>query len=331
MVQDWNHRCWIGVLASVVALVLLPGAQAQECYSGSEIDPVTANAVKNAAQRYWDLSSQGDVAALKASAVPEVAGNFGGIEHAVFSYKATFAEAQPSDTRVFVLDASNSKTTWQRADFYCGIYNSPNRTGISIPNLPPGRFALTIAKAAGKDPMTLTLVLQDSGSNSWKLAGYYARANTLNGHDGAWFASKAAEFKAKGQTYNAWFYYLAAWDLQAPVDFISTPALDRLNDELQTVRSGNAPSASAPMDLSSGGKTFKVIELSALPIADELYVRVQYQSAGANAAAQDNPAIMKALLTRFPEFRDAFGGVVARATDSTGHDYVTITAMKDLK
>ena len=174
--------------------------QAQECYSGSEIDAPTAKALESAAQQYYEMSAQGDVAGLRANAVPDVAANFGGIERAVVSHKAYFAQGPPAETRIFLLDATNSKTNWQRADFYCGIYNSPGRIGISIPNLPPGRYALTIARVAGKSPATLTLVLAEAGKNSWKLAGYYARANTLGGHDGQWFLSKAREYKDKGRS-----------------------------------------------------------------------------------------------------------------------------------
>jgi hypothetical protein len=317
-----------------MSLLLACGARAQECYSGSEIDPVTANSLQKTAQQFWDLSAQGDVASLKADAVPSVAASFASIEQAVVGHKQLLAEAPPSEVRLFFLDASNSPATWQRADFYCGIYNSPNRTGISIPNLPPGRYALTVASARGKDPVTLTLVLQEAGKNTWKLAGYYARANTLGGHDGTWFADKAHEFKAKGQLHNAWFYDLTAWDLLAPVDFISTPALDKLNDEIQAARPADLPGAGAPMQLTGGGKTFKVIDLSAVPVESDLYVRAQYESNNVGdpaLAPAENAAVMKALLAKYPEFREAFGGVVARATNSAGHDYVTITAMKDVK
>ena len=68
------------------------------------------------------------------------------------SNKLYFAQGQPSETRIFVLDASESKTPLQRADFYCGIYNSPDRVGFSIPNLPPGRYAVSIAKVTGETP-----------------------------------------------------------------------------------------------------------------------------------------------------------------------------------
>jgi len=318
----------------LVVAALAGGAWGQECYSRSEIDAATAKAVQAAADQYFNLSAQGDVAGLKSNAVPDMAANFGGIERAVVNYRALFAQGRPAETRMFVLDASSSKSTWQRADFYCGIYNSPDRVGISIPNLPPRRYALTIAKVTGKEPITLTLILEESGNNGWKLGGYYARTNSLGGHDGQWYIAKAREFKQKGQLVNAWFYYLTAWDLMAPVDFMSTPTLDKLSDETQAARPPDLPSASAPLMLTASGKSFAVTELSALPVNGELYVRAQYSTpdaANPATASADNAAVMRALLAKYPGMREAFSGAIARATDAAGHDYGTITPMKDVK
>jgi hypothetical protein len=66
----------------------------------------------------------------------------------------------------------------------------------------------------------------------------------------------------------------------------------------------------------------------------ELDLIVRYQSANVantNQAYQDNVAVMKAILQKWPELRDAFAGVVARAVDATGRDYGTLLAMKDIK
>jgi hypothetical protein len=41
--------------------------------------------------------------------------------------------------------------------------------------------------------------------------------------------------------------------------------------------------------------------------------------------------VIKALATKFPELREAFAGMVARAVDPSGHDYGTLLAMKDIK
>jgi hypothetical protein len=320
-----------------LVLLLLVGMAcacvAQECYSGSEIDAATAKAVETTAQQYFDMSAQGDVAGLRAKAVPEVAASFGGIEQAVVANKQFFAQGKLAETRIFVLDARNSKTTWQRAEFYCGIYNSPDRVGFAIPNLPPGRYAVTIAKVTGKQPISLTMILKDAGG-TWKLAGYYARLNAIGEHDGQWFLTKAREYKEKGQSLNAWLYYLTAWELTAPVDFMSTPQLDKITDEIQSSRPANLPNSSAPLELSAGGKSFKVSELAAVAVGPDFDLRVQYETPDASnpaLASQDNLAMMKALLVKYPELRDAFPALIARARDNSGHEFGTLTPTKDVK
>jgi hypothetical protein len=42
-------------------------------------------------------------------------------------------------------------------------------------------------------------------------------------------------------------------------------------------------------------------------------------------------ALIKALVAKFPEFRDAFTGAVARAVEPSGRDYGSLLAMKDIK
>ena len=132
-------------------LALVCSALAQTCYTGAEIDAPTAKAVESAAQQYFNMSAQGDVAGLRANAMPDIGGNFGGIDRRWWTNKQYFAQAQPSDTKIYVLDASESKAAAQRTDFYCGIYNSADRVGFSIPNLPAGRYAVSIQRSWAKD------------------------------------------------------------------------------------------------------------------------------------------------------------------------------------
>jgi hypothetical protein len=323
-------------IALFLLLIAVSGscAVAQTCNSGNDLDAATKSATDNAAQRYFNMSVQGDVAGLKANAIPEVAANFSGIEQAVVDNKRYFAEGSPSITATYLLDASESKGTLQRADFFCGIYNSPQRVTFSIPNLPAGRYAIVVQQVSGdKDPISLSMILQDSGG-SWKLAGYYPRLTSIGGHDGQWFLSKARGFKAQNQALNAWLYYLTAWDLMAPVNFMSTPQLDKITDEMQSARPGDLPSDSSPMNLSANGKVYRLTDMAAVPMGDDLALRVRYQSADAanNALAfQDNMAVIKAIVARYPELRDAFGSVIARAVDHSGHDYGSLLKMKDVK
>jgi hypothetical protein len=327
-------RIVLGLVFSAIAI--LPGSRilvSQTCSSGPELDEATKSAVNSAAKQYLEMSKNGDVAGLKANAIPAISGDFGAIEQAVITNKPFLAGGTSSITGTYLLDASQSKTALPRADFYCGIYNSPDRLSFSINNLPPGKYAVVIQKVNGKDPITLSLVLQNLGG-AWKLAGYYPRLDAIGGHDGQWYLTQARAYKAQGKAHDAWFYYLTAWDLTAPVNFMSTPQLDKIAEEMQGSRPGDLPSENAPLSLSANGKVFKVTELTAVPVDNKLDLRVVYQNAAAGnsgAAFQDNMAVIRAVIAKYPELRDAFDSVIARAVDGNGHEYGSLLPMKDIK
>jgi len=196
-------------------------------------------------------------------------------------------------------------------------------------NLPPGKYGVTILDvSSGHTAMTLTFVLQQAGSD-WKLAGFYARSQQAAGHDAAWFIQRARDFKNKSQNHNAWLYYREAIALSSPVDFMSTLATDKLYDETQAAQPSDMPG-----DLNAGGKVYHVSEIFPLAVGNDLEIVVKYQATDISDTArafQDNSAVIKALLGKFPELREAFAGVVARAVDSSGRDYGTLLAMKDIK
>ncbi|MGA2903544.1 MAG: hypothetical protein ABSD98_06925 [Candidatus Korobacteraceae bacterium] len=308
----------------------LPG---QICSSGAELDAATKSAIDGAARQYLDMSKNGDVAGLKANSIPQITGDFSAIEQAVVTNKPYLADGPSTIAGTYLLDASAAKAPLPRAEFYCGIFNSPDRLAFFIPNLPPGRYAIAIQRVSGKDSITLTLVLENVGA-AWKLAGYYPRLDEIGGHDGQWYLTQAREFKAKGQSHNAWFYYLTAWDVTAPVNFMSTPQLDKIADEMQSSRPADLPSEASPLSLSANGKTFKITELVAVPVDNNLDLRVVYQNANAadsGLAFQDNTAVIKAIMTKYPELRDGFSSIIARAVDSSGHEYGSLLPVKDVK
>jgi hypothetical protein len=320
-------------LQLLAILALASAVLAQTCFNGPDLDAPTRNAIESAARKYFDMSARGDVAGLKANAIPAISGVFNSIEQAVVTNKEYLAGGQPAITGTYLLDVSEAKATLPRADFYCGIYNSADRIGFFIPNLPAGRYAIVLQKIEGKEPITLALILQEM-AGAWKLAGYYLRLASIGGHDGQWYLSKAREFKTKGQSRNAWFYYLTAWELMAPVDFMSTPQLDKVADEMQAARPRDLPTSAAPLSLTAGNKTLKVTEVTPVPVESNLDLRVLYQTpdaANSGLALQDNTAIAKALLAKYPELRDAFYAIVARAADDNGHEYVSVLPMKDMK
>jgi hypothetical protein len=294
-------------------------------------------ALETAAQRYFEMSARGDVSALQQNSIASVAASFAGIETAVKENQTAFTGAKATVRPPFLLTADGPEPL-ARAEFLCGVFGRSGQTKDSavfvLNNLPPGKYGVTILDVnGGQDPRTLAFVLQQTGAD-WKLAGFYAKASQASGHDAAWFTQQARDFKAKAQIHNAWLYYREATALSAPVDFMSTLATDKLYDEAQAAQPADVPANGSPLDMSAGGKVYHLTDIFPLAVGNDLDVVVKYQAADVSNNAltfQENAAVIKALVAKFPEFREAFAGVVARAVEPSGRDYGTLLAMKDIK
>ncbi len=301
------------------------------------MDVSVRTALETAAKHYFEMSAHGDTAGLKQNSIAAVAASFSGIEAAVKQNQAAFTGAQATVRPPFLLTADGPETL-PRAEFLCGVFGKSGQTRDSavfvLSDLPPGKYGLAILDVnGGPAVMTLTLVLQQVGAE-WKLAGFYARSSQTGGHDSAWFAQRARDFAAKSQSHNAWLYYRDAIALSTPVDFMSTLITDKLYDEAQAAQPSDVPVDGKTIDLSAGGKVYHLSEIFPLAVGNDLDVVVKYQAADVSDTAhtfQENSVVIKALVVKFPEFRDAFAGVVARAVDPSGHDYGTLLTMKEIK
>jgi hypothetical protein len=318
-------------------MLLLAGtAMAQTCQVGEEIDSATRHALETTARQYFDLTAKGDVAALRQNAIPSVSADFGGIEAAVQASQADLAGAQASVRPPFLLQAEG-KERLPRAEFLCGVFGKTGQTANSavfvIPNLPPGDYAVVTLDVASKIPFTLSFVLQKLGTD-WKLGGFYARPTQAAGHDGKWFLEKARAFKAKGQNLNAWLYYVKARDLMVPVPFMSTLATDQAYDESQPLQPAQVPSAQTPLEIAGDGNVFRITNMFPIGVENDVDLVIKYQSPSvANTAQtyQQNLAAMRALVASYPELRDGFDAVIARAVEPSGRDYGTMVAAKEIK
>jgi hypothetical protein len=325
-----NYATWLPAL--LICLSAL-GAQGQTCFTTSDMDEATTSALVSTATRFYDMAARGDSAALRQNAIASLASDFSGIESAVKENQANLSGIQPVARSPFLLKAEGTAPL-DRAEFLCGVFGAQGQTRDSavfvIPNLPPGNYGIvTLDAASPQGAYTVSFVLQQQG-NAWKLGGFYAKSTQIAGHDGNWFAARAREFKSKGQLRNTWFYFGEARELLVPVPFMATATTDRLYDEMQAVKPADLP----PLDLAAGAKTFKVTDLFPVPVGRDFDLVVKYQSADISdtgKAFQDNLAVMKALLAKYPEYRDAFGGVVVRAVDPSGKDYGSMLPMKDIK
>jgi hypothetical protein len=331
MFRSLNLGFWI----AFSVLALSPLTRAQSCQTSSDMEEASRSALMTAGQRYFDMAAKGEVASLRQNAIPSLASDFSGIEGTVKDHQPDLAGAQATVKTVFLLDGT---TPVAHAEFYCGVFGKNGQTASSavfyLDNLPAGKYGVALLDAtSAKGRMMVSFILQQVGTD-WKLGGLYMKSAQVAGHDSDWFLVRAREYKVKGQMHNAYFFFTEARGLISPLPFMSTLATDKLFDESQSAQPADVPSNGKPVDLAVGTATYKLTAIFPEVVGTDLDLIVKYQAASVSdttLAYQNNVAVIKALVAKYPEVRDVFAGVVARAVDPSGRDYGTLLAMKDVK
>jgi len=161
-VRSWLRACvlWttLTALAGLASLV-----HAQTCQISGDLDDATRSAITAAAQRYFDMASKGDAAALRQTAIPSLASDFSGIETTVKDHQQDLAGAQPTVKALFLLDAEGTVAI-PHAEFYCGVFGKNGQTSGSavfyFDNLPPGKYAVIIFDATSPQARTNLSVVE---------------------------------------------------------------------------------------------------------------------------------------------------------------------------
>ena len=320
-------------------LAFLPrGVSAQSCQTSNDMEIPIRTTITTAAQRYFEMAVEGDIASIRQNAIPSLAEDFGEIEATVKSHEQNLAASQATVKAAFLLNAMETSPN-QHTEFYCGVFGKNGQTADSAAfyfnDLPSGKYAVVLLDAPSPQGRTMfSEVLQQIGSD-WKLGDLYIKSAQVAGHDSDWFLARARDYKAKGQVHNSWLYFEQSMDLASRgMRFMSTLTTDRLYDEKQTVQPSDLPANGKAVDLVVGTTTYKLSAVFPWMIGNDLDLLVKYKVAdvsNSNQMYQDNIALIKALIAKYPEFREAFPGVEAVAVDSSGRDYGTLLAMKDIK
>ncbi|MFY9909795.1 MAG: hypothetical protein WAK56_08140 [Candidatus Sulfotelmatobacter sp.] len=329
----------IRVLALLALLTLcssLVFAQTN-CQSSGDMEAATRTALTNTGLRYYNLIAKNDTATLRQDSIPALTADFSGIESTIRANQAALAAATPTARPPFLLTAQGTAAI-PHAEFFCGVFGRNGQTADSaafyLDGLAPGNYGVVILDApSAKGAYTVSEILQQQGSD-WKLGGLYIKDARFNGHDSNWFIAQAQAFQKKGEVHNAWLYYVVARSLISPLPFMSTATTDKLYDDSQKLQPADFPEDGKTADLTAAATTYKLTALFPEVVGNDLDLIVKYQVpsiANSNQTYQSNVAVMKALVAKYPELRDAFASVVARAVDPTGHDYGTMLAMKEIK
>ena len=314
--------CWKGFAASGVLLALLgapASASAVSCTTQAELQPQDRDALATVGGGLARAVAGQDLATLKAALLPAVAQQWEGISGVAQDAAALMKGGQVQLRNLYLLDAT-SQTSPADTQFFCTSASGSLTVTLTMRVLPPGRYALVLADAAGApNAAQLGFILAwDGPASGWKLGGLTVRPGALEGHDGVWWWTHARELvkadQPQTQSWSAWFSYEAARTLLLPVDVLSSPNLEKLSSEQALIK--NSPQDAFPLTLPDGPRTWKIDSVHLDPTLLHADLGVVYESTGVtDPAAQRTEAIavLTALLKAQPSLRENFHGLWAYA------------------
>jgi len=308
------------VFVACVAAIASGGAvsRAATCSTQSQMNPTLRNGFTGEAHTIAAIVQSGDIQGLRAKILPAISGDFDGIAASVTSLKPQVQNAKITVDSLYLLDASKDAPGAERTQFFCG---SPIVV-LTFNGLPPGTYALAILHATGvPQPQQISLILASAPGNQWQLAGFYAKPMIEADHDGLWYWTSARKFAQEKDNWTAWLYYHIAVGLLSPVDFLSSPNLQKLQQESEQIRPKDFPADKTQVTLNTQGATFSLSAVDTTTQFGGLDLDVHYIPNAAQAAQLRTPTearkqvtdVMTALLAQHPGLRQAFHGMWVHA------------------
>jgi len=304
---------WMVLMA--LALLWTPWtSRAASCTPEPQLGSLDRDALSAIVTRVAKAVIEQDYSTLQAVLLPQEASQWEGIRAAVEQAAPLLKGGKFQLRNLYLLDASE-QTAPQDTQFFCSNTSGSLTVTISMSALPPGRYAVVLADAAGA-PLAgqIGLVLAwDGAAVAWKLAGLTVRPGVFEGHDGVWYWVRGRAL-AKADPWSAWYSYDAAHYLLLPVDFLSSPNLEKLRQEQGLIMP--SPQSAFPLSLPDGDRTWKIEAVGFDPTLREADLGVVYESTGVTdpaALRTEATAVLSAFLKVQPGIRANFHGLWAYA------------------
>jgi hypothetical protein len=276
-----RRRMRAGILSGVVVMMSSSVLWAQTCTTQARMSSEIRNGLSDAALALAQAVQAGDAAKIQGMTIAEFAdaSAFAPTMSLVRSTSARLGNAALRVTQVYELDASSrAANDTSDADFSCPLMGITSETDFAIPGLPRGLYGFAMVEATGDHPLRLSFLLRQE-AGVWKLAGFYPRATTAAGHDGAWYWKSARTYAKADELWLAWIFYGEAAELLRPANFVTSTNLDGLLSERRRA---------APPELIGGIGTNDPLIVKASDAGDSKGVVADYRLTDLSAAGSND-------------------------------------------
>lgn len=300
-------------------LIAAPAAGfAASCTTQAELTPQDRSTLASIGEQLSDAVIRQDTSALQAVLLPALSGQWDGIRGAIEQAAPVVKGGKAQLRNIYMLDASTLSAV-SDTQFFCSNANGSSTVTISMHALPPGKYALILADSTGA-PLTgqmgFVLAWDSAGPSGWKLGGFSSRQGNFGGHDAVWYWTRARELAHNNLPWSAYYCYETARYLELPVDFLTSPNLDKLGQEQAQIKGGPGEDA-FPYSVKSGDRTWKIDGVRLDASLHEPDLGVTYESTGSTdpaVARTEAIAVLGALLKAQPGLRENFHGMWAYAS-----------------
>lgn len=296
-------------------------ARAATCTSQAETSAADRDQIAAAGmQLSADIANQ-DMAALQAALLPSESAAWDGIRAAAEQAGGFVKGGRIQIRNVYLLDAS-SLAAPEDTQFFCSDSTGSLTVTINMRSLPPGRYAVVLADAAGAPQAGQLGFILGWTAQGWRLGGLFARPGAFDGRDGVWYWSRARDAAKGNLDWSSWYLYDIARFLLVPVDFLSSPNLQKLAQEQEQLT--NSPRDAFPYSLGDGPRTWKLDSIHLDTSLNQPDLGITYESMGITdpaAAHTEAVAVLSALLKAHPGLRQNFHGLWAYAMNGGKRTY----------
>lgn len=311
-------RLFLRTFVAALSMVIPTAGFAATCTTQAAMTPEDRSTLASIGEQMSDAVLRQDLSALQSVLLPAVTGQWEGIREAVEGAAPLVKGGKVQLRNIYLMDAA-SLASPSDTQFFCSNTSGSMTVTISMHALPPGKYALILSDAAGATlagQMGFVLVWDTTGTPGWKLGGFSARQGEFNGHDAVWYWTRARELAQGKLPWAAFYTYETARYLELPVDFLSSPNLDKLGQEEGQIN-GRPTADTFPYSVTSGDRTWKIDGVRLDASLHEADLGVSYESTGSTDPAvlrTEAIAVLGALLKAQPGLRENFHGMWAYAS-----------------